>query len=160
MCACGSCATNCQQGDDIKLSHTTVLAAALLAVNPSYSQQPACIAGEEISIGTNIRISSVSFGVASAGCWAQLYDERSFKGDTFTMAGPIVIASTDKASGRQMRRNIDSLVIGPKATLTVFEHRMFKDRSVSFVPNAKEPELIRKLGFSGRIESMKLDCLK
>jgi hypothetical protein len=102
----------------------------------------------------------VSTPALQAGCWAQLYDERSFKGDTFTMAGPIVIASTDKANGRQMRRNIDSLVIGPKATLTVYEHRMFKDRTVSFGPNTKEPGLIKKLGWSGRIESLKLDCVK
>ncbi len=58
-----------------------------------------------------------------------------------------------------MRRNIDSLMIGPKATLTVFEHRLFKDRSVSFGPNTKEAGLIKKLGFSGRIESLKLDCV-
>ena len=144
----------------MKLGHTAVLAATLLAVNPSYSQQPSDAAPKETELILMLVPVEISSPAMQAGCWAQLYDERSFKGDTFTMAGPIVIASTDKASGRQMRRNIDSLVIGPKATLTVFEHRMFKDRSVSFGPNSKEPGLIKKLGFSGRIESMKLDCLK
>ena len=144
----------------MKLSHTAVLAAALLAVNPSYSQQPPDATPKESELILMLVPIEISSPAMQAGCWAQLYDERSFKGDTFTMAGPIVIASTDKASGRQLRRNIDSLVIGPKATLTVFEHRMFKDRAVSFGPNSKEPGLIKKLGFSGRIESMKLDCLK
>ena len=144
----------------MKLSHTAVLAAALLAVNPSYSQQPPDATPKESELILMLVPVEISSPAMQAGCWAQLYDERSFKGDTFTMAGPIVIASTDKASGRQLRRNIDSLVIGPKATLTVFEHRMFKDRAVSFGPNSKEPGLIKKLGFSGRIESMKLDCLK
>ena len=144
----------------MKLSHTAVLAATLLAVNPSYSQQPPDATPKESELILMLVPIEISSPAMQAGCWAQLYDERSFKGDTFTMAGPIVIASTDKASGRQLRRNIDSLVIGPKATLTVFEHRMFKDRAVSFGPNSKEPGLIKKLGFSGRIESMKLDCLK
>ena len=144
----------------MKLSHTAVLAAALLAVNPSYSQQPPDATPKESELILMLVPIEISSPAMQAGCWAQLYDERGFKGDTFTMAGPIVIASTDKASGRQMRRNIDSLMIGPKATLTVFEHRMFKDRSVSFGPNAKEPGLIKKLGFRGRIESLKLDCLK
>lgn len=144
----------------MKLSHTAVLAATLLAANPSYSQQPSDATPKETELIFMLVPIEISSPAMQAGCWAQLYDERSFKGDTFTMAGPIVIASTDKASGRQLRRNIDSLVIGPKATLTVFEHRMFKDRAVSFGPNSKEPGLIKKLGFSGRIESMKLDCLK
>ena len=144
----------------MKLSHTAVLAATLLAVNPSYSQQSPDATPKESELILMLVPIEISSPAMQAGCWAQLYDERSFKGDTFTMAGPIVIASTDKASGRQLRRNIDSLVIGPKATLTVFEHRMFKDRAVSFGPNSKEPGLIKKLGFSGRIESMKLDCLK
>ncbi len=47
---------------------------------------------------------------------------------------------------------------GPKATLTVFEHKTFKDKSVKFGPNSKEGGLIRKLGFTGRIESLKLEC--
>ena len=144
----------------MKLSHTAVLAAALLAVNPSYSQQPPDATPKESELILMLVPIEISSPAMQAGCWAQLYDERNFKGDTFTMAGPIVIASTDKAHGRQMRRNIDSLVIGPKATLTVFEHRMFKDRSVSFGPNTKEAGLIKKLGFSGRIESLKLDCVK
>ena len=39
----------------------------------------------------------------------------------------------------------------------VYERRLFKDRSVTFGPDAKESGLIKKLGF-GRIESVKLDC--
>src|SRR3954465_124388 len=88
----------------------------------------------------------------NTGCWAQLYDERNFKGDMLTVVGPMQIETTDKAGGRQLRRNLDSLVTGPKATLTVYEHKLFKDKSVQFGPNSKEPGLIKKLGFAGRIE--------
>jgi hypothetical protein len=35
---------------------------------------------------------------------------------------------------------------------------MFKDRTVSFAPNSREGGLVRKLGFGGRIEAMKLSC--
>lgn len=102
----------------------------------------------------------VSSPAMKGGCWANLYDQRDFKGEGVTMAGPVVVAALDKSTGRYLRRNIDSLEIGPKATLTVFERRMFKDRSVSFGPNAKEPGLIKKLGFTGRIEALKLDCIQ
>ena len=146
--------------NDMKLIHTATLAAALLAINPSYGQQPSDATPKETELILMLVPVEISSPAMQAGCWAQFYDERNFKGEGLMVAGPIVIASTDKSSGRQLRRDLDSLVIGPKATLTVFEHRMFKDRSISFGPNTKEAGLIKKLGFSGRIEAMKLDCVK
>ena len=100
----------------------------------------------------------VSNKALEAGCWAQFYDERNFKGDMLTVVGPASIGSQDKASGRQFKKSIDSLVLGPKATLKVYEHQMFKGRSVEFAPNSKEAGLIKKLGFGGRIESLQLQC--
>jgi hypothetical protein len=100
----------------------------------------------------------VSAPAMQNGCWAQLYDERNFKGDMLTIVGPTQLVSTDNAAGRQLKRNLDSLVTGPRATLTVYEHSLFKDKAVTFAPNSKEPGLIKKLGFAGRIESLKLDC--
>ena len=92
------------------------------------------------------------------GCWAQFYDERNFKGDILTVVGPASIDSEDKGSGRQFKKSIDSLVLGPKATLKVYEHQMFKDKSVEFAANSKEAGLIKKLGFGGRIQSLQLQC--
>ncbi len=100
----------------------------------------------------------VSDPAMKAGCWAQFFDERNFKGDVFTMVGPAELQTTDKGAGRQFRRKLDSLMTGPKASLTIFERQMFKDKSVAFPANSKEPGLNRKLGFTGRIESVKLDC--
>lgn len=93
-----------------------------------------------------------------SGCWAQLYDERNFKGDMLTIVGPMELQSLDKATGRHLRHSIDSVVLGPKAKLTVYEHRMFKDRSVNFEPNAKEGSLLRKIGITGRVQSLRLQC--
>ena len=100
----------------------------------------------------------VSDPAMKAGCWAQLYNERNFKGDMFTIVGPMQIDATDKGAAKELRRNLDSLVTGPKATLTAYEHKLFKDKNVQFGPNSKEPGLVKKLGFTGRIESLKLDC--
>jgi hypothetical protein len=100
----------------------------------------------------------ISDPAMKSGCWAQFFDERNFKGDVITLIGPMELQVTDKGSGRQLRRKLDSLMTGPKARLTVYEHKLFKDRSVTFEPNSKEPGLIKKLGFTGRIESLKLEC--
>lgn len=100
----------------------------------------------------------ISNKALEAGCWAQFYEERNFKGEILTVVGPAEIASPDKGTGRQLKRSIDSLVLGPKATLKVYEHQMFKDKAVDFPANSREAGLIKKLGFGGRIESLQLKC--
>ena len=93
-----------------------------------------------------------------SGCWAQLYDERNFKGEMSTLIGPVSLDTADKFSGRKLKRHIDSIVTGSKATLRVYEHAMFKDRSIAFGPNSREGGLITKLGIGGEIESLQLEC--
>lgn len=100
----------------------------------------------------------ISNKALESGCWAQFYDQRNFKGDILTLVGPAELGSADRGTGRQFKRNIDSLVLGPKATLKVFEHQMFKDKAVNFSANAREPGLIKKLGLGGRIQSLQLEC--
>ena len=100
----------------------------------------------------------VSNKALEGGCWAQFYDERNYKGDVMTLVGPAEVGSADKGTGRQFKRNIDSLVLGPKAMLKVYEHQMFKDNSVDFAPNSREPGLVKRLGLGGRIQSLQLSC--
>jgi hypothetical protein len=94
----------------------------------------------------------------ASGCWAQFYSKRDFQGDVATLVGPAQVQSMDKGTARQLKRDIDSVSVGPRATLEVYEHAMFKDRTVSFPANSREGGLVRKLGFGGRIEAMKLTC--
>ena len=100
----------------------------------------------------------ISTPALESGCWAQFYGERNFKGEVATLVGPVSLDSADKMNGRQLKKEIDSLVTGPKATLRVYEHAMFKDRSVAFGPNSREGGLITKLGVGGHIQSLQLEC--
>ena len=93
-----------------------------------------------------------------AGCWVQFYPERNFKGDPATLVGPISLESADQITAKQLKRDIDSLVTGPKTTLRVYAHALFKDRAVTFGPNSREAGLITKLGPGGRIESLQIAC--
>ncbi|MGH6648407.1 hypothetical protein [Aquabacterium sp.] len=110
---------------------------------------------EPIVVMVPLEISSQAL---ASGCWVQFYDDQDYKGTMLTLLGPAEFYSWDKTSGRQFKNSIDSLVLGPKAHLQVFEHRMFKDRTVQFSPNSREASVVKKLGFGGRIESMKLIC--
>jgi hypothetical protein len=93
-----------------------------------------------------------------AGCWASFYDERNFSGDSLTLIGPVELSTLDRGSARQLRRDIKSVVTGPRATLIVYEKQALSARSVGFQPASREPSLTEKLGFGGRIESMRLTC--
>ena len=93
-----------------------------------------------------------------SGCWASFYDERNFSGGSLTLIGPVELQTLDKGSAQQLRRDIKSIVTGPRATLTLYEKQFLSARWVGFTPDSREPGLTEKLGFGGRIESMQLRC--
>jgi hypothetical protein len=93
-----------------------------------------------------------------SGCWASFFGERNFSGDSLTLIGPVELQTLDKGSAQQLKRDIKSVVTGPRATLTLYEKQFLSARWVGFTPDSREPGLAEKLGFGGRIESMKLSC--
>ena len=93
-----------------------------------------------------------------AGCWASFYDERNFAGDSLTLIGPVELQTLDRGSASQLKRDIKSVVTGPRATLVVYQKQLLSARSVGFQPNTREAGLVETLGFGGRIESMKMTC--
>lgn len=93
-----------------------------------------------------------------SGCWASFYGDRNFNGDSLTLIGPVELQTLDKGSAQQLKRDIKSVVTGPRATLTLYEKQFLSARWVGFTPDSREPSLAEKLGFGGRIESMKLSC--
>jgi hypothetical protein len=93
-----------------------------------------------------------------AGCWATFYVERNFNGSSLTLIGPVELSTLDRGSARQLKRDIKSVVTGPRATLIVYEKQLLSARSVGFQPDSREPGLAEKLGFGGRIESMRMTC--
>ena len=92
------------------------------------------------------------------GCWAAFYEEPNFNGDSLTLIGPVELQSLDQGSARQLKRDVKSVVTGPRATLGVYQKQMLSARSVGFQPNTHEAGLVEALGFGGRIESMQMTC--
>jgi hypothetical protein len=92
------------------------------------------------------------------GCWASFYGERNFTGDSLTLIGPVELQTLDKGSAQQLRRDIGSVVTGPRAMLALDEKEFLSARWVGVTPDSREPGLMEKLGFGGRIGSMKLSC--
>ena len=93
-----------------------------------------------------------------SGCWASFYGEPNFGGDSLTLIGPVELQTLDKGSAQQLKRDIKSVVTGPRATLTLYEKQFLSARWIGFTPDSREPSLVEALGFGGRVVSMKLSC--
>ena len=94
----------------------------------------------------------------ASGCWATFFDERNFDGSSLTLVGPAELQTLDKGASQQLKRDIKSVATGPRATLVLYQKQFLSARSVGFGPATREPGLVEKLGFGGRIESMQLRC--
>jgi hypothetical protein len=145
----------------MKTGHPSLLAAAAaaaLAACESMSPSSPSAAGAEVDTAVVVLPGPAAPEQVRSGCWATFYDERNFSGDSLTLVGPVDLQSLDRGSARQLRRDIKSLVTGPRATLIVYERQLFSNRPVGFPPDSRESGLVEKLGFGGRIESMQLRC--
>ena len=138
---------------------TSLLAASALALSACTSTSSGTT-GSDSGVDTAIVVLPGTGGAEAlqSGCWATFYDERNFNGDSLTLVGPVELTTLDKGSARQLKRDIKSVVTGPRATLLLYEKQFLSARSVGFQPASREAGLAEKLGFGGRIESMRLSC--
>ena len=128
-------------------------------------------------------------GVSSAyagdeNCWAEFFQNSDYAGPHFRLAGPVEFDNLQNVNGENWALRIDSLKVGPKAKLVIFENINFK---LTLKEMAKYPDLMRALGyteqdvkedselifgananihdlsdfnFHHKIRSLKIDCIK
>jgi hypothetical protein len=125
------------------------------STDPAY---PAPAAAADVETAIVILPGSGAAEQVKSGCWATFFDERNFGGSSLSLVGPADLQTLDKGAARQLKRDIKSVVTGPRATLVLYEKQFLSARSVGFQPDSREPGLVEKLGFGGRIESMQLRC--
>ena len=134
------------------------LAVATLAACSSMRSQPGSAGSADVDTAVVVLPTSGAAEQMRAGCWASFYDDRNFSGDSLTLVGPAELRTLDKGTAQQLKRDIKSVVTGPRATLVLYEKQFLSARSVGLQPDTREPGLAEKLGFGGRIESMQLRC--
>lgn len=118
------------------------------------------------------------------GCWAEFYEYAQYIGDHFRIDGPAQLPNLRDVDGENWDLRIDSMVVGPKAKVTVFENVNYK---LTLTEMANYPVLMRSLGiteedikedselifppremvhhlgeynFHKKIRSLKVDCVK
>ncbi len=99
----------------------------------------------------SLKIDCVGAGKSKTGsatnknCWVDIYDDTSYRGNHRRIQGPAKYANLSNVNGRNWDKKIESLVVGPKATLTVFEHKNYK---LTLTEMANHPDLMKSLGIT------------
>lgn len=120
---------------------------------------------------------------ADNGCWADFYESPNFEGAHVRINGPAQLANLKNFEGQDWESRFDSVSVGPKAKVKVFENPDFK---LTLGEISKYPALMQALGitkndldletdfefapghkthhlgeynFHKKIKSLKIDCL-
>jgi hypothetical protein len=93
------------------------------------------------------------------GCWVRLFPEPDFQGvDDLTIAGPISLPSLHTPVGIDWKHKTESLLVGPKAIVTVYENQAYRDKAATLQPGTREAQLRSNLKFTMSIDSLKISC--
>jgi hypothetical protein len=94
----------------------------------------------------------------SNGCWARLYDSTDFKGNQLSLVGPVDMPNMRTAFGTDWSGQFDSIAVGPKATLTVYDNENYKEKAATFKSGQKVADLDQKMGLFENISSVRVAC--
>ncbi len=59
-------------------------------------------------------------------CWVDFYEYAQYLGAHVRLHGPLSLSSLKDVEGQNWDSRIDSLMVGPKAKVTIFEHPSYK----------------------------------
>jgi hypothetical protein len=92
------------------------------------------------------------------GCWARLYHAKNYSGHVLTLVGPVDIDYVQPDWGFAWDPRYESLIVGPNATLTVYDDPNLRDKVAVFRAGQRVPDLNEKMGVFRSLRSMKVSC--
>jgi hypothetical protein len=101
----------------------------------------------------------VSTDLERKGCWVKLFDKKDFEGDSLLLTGPVNFPRMTGPFGYDWENKVRSLKTGPKANLTIYDNRNYRDQDKFIDANKNIPDLSEKMGFFDNFRSMMLSCI-
>lgn len=94
------------------------------------------------------------------GCWARLYSRENYGGDMLTLVGPSMLADMDNAGffGLNWDDRVDSVELGPRASMTVYDNENFRDQVAQFKPGQRVADVSKRVGLFDEFASLRIDC--
>ncbi|TCS39374.1 hypothetical protein EDC30_101330 [Paucimonas lemoignei] len=95
------------------------------------------------------------------GCWARLFQLPQFRGQNdLTIAGPMEIADLHTPVGVDWKPRMRSILVGPNASLTIYEGARFADKEATFKAGARVSDVRKELPGVMAINSLKITCIR
>ena len=101
----------------------------------------------------------VSADLERKGCWVKFYDKKDFAGDSLMLTGPVNLPRMTGPFGYDWEDKVRSIKTGPKANLTIYDNRDYRDADKFIKANSSVPDLSEKMGFFDNFRSMMLSCI-
>lgn len=140
---------------------TSALATSSMAVAQDAAKKPKASTSAPTAVLMVVPMAFGSDEKLGNGCWARLYDGGNFTGSQYVVVGPVEIALMgDDGLGLGLNEKYDSIVVGPKATLTVYDSVNYRDKAATLKAASRTPDLDEKMGLFETIRSLKMTCAK
>lgn len=112
-----------------------------------------------LAVGSSVKAADLELQVIDRGCWVEIYEDDNYDKDDphLQIQGPAEFASLKDLKGRNWNNDIESVIVGPNATVKAYNDKDFKGTEIAFTSNQRVPNL-GKLDMSNDIESMKVSC--
>jgi hypothetical protein len=101
---------------------------------------------------------AVADSTVRQGCWARIYDRENYMGDSLTLTGPIALADMSGPFGLNWDDRVNSIEVGPRATVTVYDNEGFRDQVARFQPDQRIADISRRMGFFDEFASITIAC--
>lgn len=94
------------------------------------------------------------------GCLVKLYSRENYGGDMLTLVGPSLLADMDNAGffGLNWDDRGDSVELGPRASMTVYDNEQFRDQVAQFKPGQRVADVSKRVGLFDEFASLRIDC--
>jgi hypothetical protein len=97
--------------------------------------------------------------IVDKNCWLDLFEDTGFDVDDphIRLKGPFQSATLEDLAGMNWNNEIQSLIVGPSASVYAYKDRDFSGTEVAFLSNQRVSQL-GELDMSDEIESLKVQC--
>ncbi|SEN41130.1 Beta/Gamma crystallin [Nitrosospira multiformis] len=101
----------------------------------------------------------VSTELENRGCWVKFFDKKNFQGDSLFLSGPVNLPRLIGPFGYDWENKVRSVKVGPRANLTIYDNREYRDQDKFLDAGANVANLSKEMGFFDNFRSMMLNCI-
>lgn len=112
-----------------------------------------------VGLGLAYAAADLETKTVDKACYAEIFEDTDFDKDDphVLIQGPSQIANLKEYNGRNWNNEIESIIVGPNATMKVYSEKDFKGIELILPANKRVTEL-SVVNMSDEIESIKLTC--